>query len=210
MKNTNYSGARKIIVVIASGVVVLLCASVAYIVTLIVIAPSEKMTIEGIQTRTPFTICGPTYLPAGVDPKPEIQSDFSDPVEIVIRLLYRDPTEKITLVEIVQTHIPNTTIPDFLGTNRESFARALIAWVVGWPNVDTYRDETEVTALSYQEENSEHGLFEIRSPISLRANMVAWKKYPVFYQVFTRLSAQEARNIADSVADCGRLPTKTP
>jgi len=208
MKNKDMN-VRRVLTIFVTGVVLLICLFILSIMLVVILTPAEKMTIEKAQTRTPFAICLPTYLPENVNPDANVKADFSNTVEVEISLIYKGFDNEDTLVEIVQTYVPNSHTPDFAGKDREPSVRALIAWVVGWPNVDTYRDKTKVSANTYIENEQEYGTFEIVFPSTIQANVVSWKKFPVFYQVYSYLSLSEAQAIAGSLTNCNSVPRGT-
>jgi hypothetical protein len=142
-----------------------------------------------------------------VEPAPQItyHAEFGDPNEsdITLRYFQSDNPDDV-VIEIYQRHTPGlgTPRPIDIETYREASTRALLAWVVGWPQVDNTRGQISVAVTGYESEGLERELFEITEPASLSANMVKWVNDPVYYRVYTHLSATEAQSIADSLTDC--------
>lgn len=210
MKNRISSTLRLILVLLGVSVGLFVCISFAYVVLKVAFTPVEQITLEEAQSRTAFAICTPTYLPKNISPEPEVHADFSDPAEVEIKLLFKAYDNSEVLVEIDQTQSSNVRLPDLLGDNKEYFSRALIAWVVGWTNVDSYRNQVEVSASTYKENSLEYGVYEIISPSKMQAKMVVWKKDYVLYQLFAHLPYLELQEIARSLTDCGNFPMPIP
>lgn len=172
----------------------------------------ENISLNEAQSLVPFTICIPTYLPDGVGPSPQItyHAEGGNPQESDVRLLYREGNELI--VEVVQTHAPGRLAnPNFDDpASPEAGIRELLAWRVEWPKVDEIRNEVTTDVTLYEDGDLRRSLFEILDPSSLQANMIMWGKEPVGYRLFTRLSADEAKQVAGSMSDCSPKPTGTP
>ena len=210
MKNKTPISPWRIIAISGLCVGILACALLAFVVLKIALTPSKPLTIMEAQSRTPFAICEPIYLPKNANPVPEIDGDFFDAGGVDVSLLYKSKGDNAHLIEIIEKESPNFQMPDFLGTDKENSIRAIIAWVVGWKNVDEYRYKTEVVSSVYIEDDLTYGVFEITSPLEQPARMISWKVDSVFYRVFSHIPLPETQEVARSLTDCGKYPIATP
>jgi len=176
----------------------------------------EDISLEEAQSLAPFTICLPTYVPAGIEMTPRItyHADFfGDPMESEVRLRYYGSYDQELVIEIYQQHYgPRAATPDELAEAVRSFyVRELLKWATGEAEVDSRTMALlTVNVTKYQDDDTARWLFEIVKPTSLHANMVSWGNAPVYYDVYTRLSVEEAKSVVRSIPDmpdCGIEPS---
>lgn len=173
----------------------------------------EDISLEEAQSLTPFAICLPTYVPAGIEMTPRItyHADFGDPMESDVRLRYYSSDDQELVIEIYQRHRPRAVTPEELAEEVRSFyVRELLKWATDGAEVDSEtRALLTVNVTKYEDDDMARWLFEIVKPTSLHANMVSWGSAPVYYDIYTRLSTEEAKSIVRSipdVSDCGIEP----
>lgn len=173
----------------------------------------ENISLAEAQGLFPVAICLPTYVPAGIESTPRItyHADFGDPQDSDLRLRYYQSSGGELAIEVYQIPWPGVSNTDLNKSEytRQLVMRDLLAWVVGWSKVDEVNAQVTTKTTKYQD-NLDRWLFEIIEPASLRANMIEWGNDPVLYRVYTHLSAEEAKQIAESITDCMIKPTTTP
>jgi hypothetical protein len=174
----------------------------------------ENIPLAEARSLAPFGICLPSYLPEGVELSPQVvyHAEGGSPDESDVRLRYYFSEDHELAIEVFQKYAPGRLAnPDLDEADAlEAHRRELLAWVVGWPEVDKTMSTITTNTTIYEDDKLKHGLFEIIEPVSLRANMMVWAKRPVGYAVYTRLSTEEAKQIAKSITDCMIKPTATP
>jgi hypothetical protein len=175
----------------------------------------EGISLEEAQSLAPFAICLPIYIPAGIEVTPRVtyHADFGDPMESDVRLRYYSSDDQELVIEIHQQHYgPRAATPEELTEHvRGLYIRDLLDWATDGAEVDSRtRALLTVNVAKYQDDEMVRWLFEIVEPTSLYANMVSWGSAPVYYDVYTRLSTEEAKSVVRSipdVLDCGIEPS---
>ena len=168
----------------------------------------EGISLAEAQALAPFPICVPTVTPLGAQAVPSViyHADFGDPMESDVRLRYYDLDGQELLIEIYQRHSPGASTPeDITDDIQDYYVHRLIAWQVGWDmewsEIEAIGDEVSVSLSSYSDDNIDGWLYEITEPDSLRANLISWGNDPVAYLVYTRLSAEGAKEVVRSLPD---------
>jgi len=171
----------------------------------------ENISLEEAERLVSFTPCLPSYLPTEVDPTPHVKyhAELGDPADADIRVAYYLSGSQEPAVEVYQKRF--RVLDGYLDSedHHEVSLRELLAWVVGWSRVDETRQQLTTHVTPYQDD-SQRWLFEIVEPTSLRANMVEWGNASMHYRVYTRLTIEEAKQIARSLSDCLLKPAATP
>jgi hypothetical protein len=170
----------------------------------------EGISLEEAQELVPFTICLPTYLPSGIEATPHItyHADLGDPVESDVRLKYFVEGSQEPTLEIYQQHSPRASTPETLDDSVSGFfVRELVAWQVsweaGWEEVDEISKQASVEITEHQNNDTRYWVYEILTPSSLSANLIAWGYDPVDYALYTRLPLEDAKKVAVSIPSCG-------
>lgn len=174
----------------------------------------ENIPLAEVQRLVPFEICQPSQLPDGVESSPQVvyHAEGGNPDESDVRLRYYFLENHELAIEVFQKHAPGRlATPHFNDpASPEAGIRELLAWEVGWSKMDEMRKGVTTDVTLYEDGDLERGLFEILDPPSLQANMIMWGKEPVFYRLFTRLSADKAKQVVESMSDCSPKLIGTP
>lgn len=173
----------------------------------------ENISLTEAESLFPAKICLPVYMPSGIDPTPSItyHADFGDPQDSDLRLRYYRSNDQVLMMEIYQIPWPGVSrqILNESEESRQLSIRDLTAWLVGWSKVEEAKTQIRTNATKYQD-GTEHWLFEILEPTSLRANMIEWGQDSVYYRIFSRLSVEETKKTAQSLTNCTTSPKVTP
>jgi len=178
----------------------------------------EGITLAEAQRLLPFGVCLPTYLPPGIVMSDTVRyhDEFGDPNESDITIDYYVPGNQDPVVTIYERHGPGRGIDAYDSSTRSVSLRDLIIWQVGWLPADDWSKLQELQSqvdVRYEVYtlDSDRLIVEIQSPESLRAVQITWYlKEFVLIDVYSRLSVEETKSIANSVTDCASLPISTP
>jgi len=175
----------------------------------------ENLTLEEAQDLVSFPICIPTYLPPGVDPKPQIiyESDAANvPEETYIRLRYKGKNDRKKVFETYQVYtndkVLKTNYPDSELSNLYDGAKvSLLYWTlpgfqVTSEKIDEAVSETQVEAKAYQTDQIVWWLYEIVAPSEYRSTMTEWIKDQVKYRILSYLPVEEIEKVTVSMLDC--------
>jgi len=173
----------------------------------------DGISLAEAQNLFPVAICLPAYVPTGVEAAPRItyHADFGDPADSELYLRYYLRDHQDLAFEIILVPWPSVRNVGLYESKeaRQSAIRDLLGWLVGRPKVKDTEPQVTTEAIKHQDD-MERWLFEIVEPDSLRANLVVWGNSPVYYRVYSRLSAEEVMKVARSIPDCAPEPTATP
>ena len=171
----------------------------------------ENISIGEAQALLPFQICLPGYLPTGAEMRSGVRyhDEFGDPNESDVTIDYQDKEELETVLTIYERHGPPSQLDADDNVTRNLNLEQLIAWQVGWPNVDAASEQVIATYGVYAD-GSDRLMIEITSPESLRATLVTWNLSDyVLVDIYSHLSLEETRKVAESMRDCTALPAGT-
>lgn len=176
----------------------------------------DNLTFSEAQALLPFQICLPTYIPSRLERNDRVvvKGEIKSQTEVNVRIDYVSPgSEKpiVTLKEFNLQGVRGRMDPYDEATRRRAI-ESLLAWLLDsdWDKVEKMTNEVIVGYEVYDINDIEHLVVEIQEPESLQSVRIYWQDGPVGYQVFTRLSAEEAKRVSDSMSICGTVPTSTP
>lgn len=185
----------------------------------------EGISLEAAQRRTPFPICFPERIPEGLEgPSITYHADFGDPMEATVSLKYQSDDKVVLQIDQHLAHAQMSvtgqdTIVPFNSTltpllldldDIDVIKRRILAWQVGWRNVEVWLPMAELHYYFLLEEKRKYLVTELTNPIQYHAYLVYWSdlplpnlnKYYVSYELFSHLSETKTLNIARSIARC--------
>lgn len=161
----------------------------------------ENISFTDAQALTPFEICLPTYLPASVDPKPQITYvDDDGRGEIEITFDYFSVKNHNPVVQIHQRRVSENREFHPLDDERvKAEIRDVLAWQIGFDKALELLDVAVVERSLIQEKR---GIVEVLEPSELKGSSVYWVNSGVLYRVFSKLSLDEAIEISNDLDSC--------
>ena len=172
----------------------------------------EHISLSEAQRLVPFTICLPTSLPSELTPVPDITYRYSswDPADTYLEVRYYRSSDNELAVEIDQWDasgsLATTGEQTKYGPNID--VRELLAWQLGWEGVDAVQGGVKTTMVSESQVGFTQWQLTILAPASLQATLLYWRRPLVTYYIYSRLSAEDSRDIARSMHACA--PSRYP
>jgi len=183
----------------------------------------EGISLEVAQRRTPFPICFPEWIPEGLEgPFITYHADFGDPMEATISLKYQyngrlflQIDQHLAAAQVrtgfqsqdkTSTSVASSIDPDDV----DVIKRRILAWQVGWSNVDAWLPMGTLRYYFLTEKNHRYLVTELTSPSEYHAYLIYWSHLPlpesnehyVAYELFSRLPETETLSIARSISYC--------
>lgn len=167
----------------------------------------ENTTLEEAQSLLPFQICLPTYIPADLIRKElvAVEGEIKSQAEVSLRMDYVHPGDENPIVTLKEWNAPGNVgeINPHNETDRKVALKSLLTWLTDASEAEKLLDQVIANYEVYEHEGKEHLIVEIQSPDSLRSVGISWKDEPIGYQVFSHLSIEESKKVADSISNCG-------
>ena len=171
----------------------------------------QSTTLQEAQTLLPFQICLPKYIP--VDLKRNelvvVEGEIKSQAEVSLRIDYVRPENETPIVTVKEWNAPGNVgkIDPSNETDRKVALNSLLTWLTNRIEAEKLLEQVIANYKVYNSEGTEGLIVEIQSPDSLRSVRISWQDDPIGYQVFARLSIEEAKKVADSISNCGGIRT---
>lgn len=174
----------------------------------------DDLTLSEAQALLPFQICLPAYIPADLKGNDlvVVEGEIKSQAEVNLRIDYVRPGNETSIVTIKEWNAPGNVgrIDPYNETDQKVALKSLLTWLTDGSEAEKLLKQVVGNYEVYNDEGTEYLIVEIQLPDSLRSVGINWKAESVGYQVFTRLSVEEAKRVADSMSICGTVPTSTP
>ena len=179
----------------------------------------EGIPLEEAQGLLPFKVCLPEFVPNGVNISETVlyHDEFGDPYESDITIDYFGGDKENAVFTIYERHGPGVRSDFHDSTTQRVSMRRLMDWRVDWKTIEDFEnqidelDKNGVVEYQIYTFDSERLIVEIKSPEALKATMITWRlSENVLIDVYSHLSVEETKLIANSVPNCNPVPTVTP
>lgn len=171
----------------------------------------ENTTLAEAQAMLPFQICLPAYIPADLKRNElvVVEGEIKSQAEVNLKIDYVRPGNENPIVTIKEWNAPGNVgkIDPHNETDRKVALKSLLTWLTDRSEAEKLLEQVIVNYEVYNGAGTERLVVEIQSPDSLRSVRISWQDDPIGYQVFTRLSMEQAKRVADSISNCGGAPT---
>ncbi|MCC7117735.1 MAG: hypothetical protein IT310_04350 [Anaerolineales bacterium] len=180
----------------------------------------EGISLEEAQELLLFQICLPDYVPNGVTMSNSVlyHAEFGDPNESDVTIDYVREGDGNLVFSVYERNGTGREI-NFHdnGIQRVNLSQ-LLDWQVDWETIEDFdkqyneleKNET-IEYEVYDALGTERLLVEITSPKELKSVSITWRlSQYVLIDIYSFLSVEETKLIANSVPSCSPVPTATP
>jgi len=171
----------------------------------------ENITLREAQNLVSFPVCVPSYVPAGIDPQPQViyESDAANVAEeTYVRLRYKQLDAGKDILEVYQRYTPDETMKT---KYPESVVEGAEAALLNWISYPRLLSESELTVAAerahidanvLQTDQTVWWLYEIHDPTEYRSTMAKWIGNHVEYRILSYLPAEEIKKVTMSMLEC--------
>jgi hypothetical protein len=179
----------------------------------------EGISLEEAQELLPFQVCLPGYVPDGVKISKTVRyhAEFGDPNESDITVDYFSVDKETPVFTVYERHGPGGKSDFHDKTTQHVSMRRLMAWQLDWETTEEFEKEIDRLdrqgIIEYQVYtfDSERLIAEIKSPDNLKAVLITWDlSEHVLIDIYSHLSVEETKLIANSVMGCDVISTVIP
>lgn len=180
----------------------------------------EEITLEEAQELLLFQICLPEYVPSGVTISNSVlyHAEFGDPNESDVTIDYISEGDGNLVFSVYERNGTGREIDFHDRAVKRASLSQLLDWQIDWETTDDFYQQFDKLekngTIEYEVYNTlgtERLLVEITSPKELKSVSITWRlSQYVLIDIYSYLSAEETKRIANSVPYCNPASTGAP
>jgi hypothetical protein len=168
----------------------------------------KNIPLEEARSLVAYPICQPSYLPDNIDADPEVtyHTEMGDPKDADISLRYYRSDSTTPVLELRQED-SSTDLERYYRSHdgHEVAINGLVGWLTDGQDNGEMLSQVTVNTTGYEDKHK-RWVSEITSPNESKSSVIQWTDGNKLYSMYSRLALDEAKQVAQSIPDCGHKP----